>query len=68
MSDQTKAWLVGVGLFAIGFVVVYFVGHLLFDLVIVLASIVAGLAVGVAGYNLVLGRPPGQPPWRKNDH
>jgi hypothetical protein len=66
VSEQTKAWLVGVGLFAIAFVVVYLVGRLLFDLVIVLASMAAGLVVGLAGYNMVLGRPPGQLPWRKN--
>ena len=66
MSDRTKAWLVGVGLFGITFAVVYLVGRLIFDLLIVLASIAAGLVVGVAGYNTVLGRPPGQLPWRKS--
>jgi small neutral amino acid transporter SnatA (MarC family) len=66
VSERTKAWLVGVGLFAIAFAVVYLVGRLIFDLLIVLASIAAGLVVGVAGYNMVLGRPPRQLPWRKS--
>lgn len=68
MSERTRAWFIGVGAFAATAVVVYVVAKIIIGLVIVLASVLAGVAAGVFAYNLSLGRPPTDIPWRRRSN
>jgi hypothetical protein len=65
MSTRSKALLVGFAAFVVGALVVYVVAKVIIGLVVVLGALAAGLVIGVASYNYVLGRPLGDRPWRR---
>jgi hypothetical protein len=65
MSQRTKALLIATGAFVATAIAFYFVAKLIIGLVVVLASIAAGLAVAAFAYNSVLGRPTDLRRWRR---
>ena len=64
MNDRTRAVLYGVAAFIATFVVAYAVGEVIVDLVVVLVSLALAAIAASAVYNVALGRPWKDLPWR----
>jgi hypothetical protein len=66
MSKQTQAVLVSLAAAVVAFLVVFYVAHVIVDLVVVVVSLLAAGAAGLACHNAMTGRPPGELPWRRH--